>query len=76
MAYAFRMAGSGKEAAASKVTEAALKEANEKLGQWLLASPLKPDSPLRFAPSYQRWYDEWLQLELFRAEKAFLPGYR
>jgi hypothetical protein len=59
LAYAMRLAASGKEAEANPLAKQALDEAYEKLPQWLDAEPLKPDSPLRFAPTYQRWYADW-----------------
>jgi putative CocE/NonD family hydrolase len=34
-------------------------DAYGKLPQWLRAAPLKRTSPLRWTPSYQRWYTDW-----------------
>ena len=61
LSYAFRLASTGKEAQNDPVAAAALAEAyaDEKLAQWLFASPLKANSPLQWAPSYRRWYNDW-----------------
>jgi hypothetical protein len=54
-----RLAATGKEAAQNPLAKQALDEAYGKLPQWIDAEPLKADSPLRFAPSYLRWYADW-----------------
>src|SRR5262245_16992259 len=61
LAYAYRMAGSGKEAAANAATGASLKEASDKLGQWLLTWPHKATGPLGAAPSYAEWFQDWMK---------------
>jgi len=59
MAYCFRLAGSGHEAQQDAKAKAALQHAYGNLGQWLQAAPLKHTSPLRWTPSYRRWYADW-----------------
>ncbi len=59
MAYCFRLAASGHEAMQDAKVKAALDGAYEKLPEWLRAAPLKRTSPLRMAPTYQRWYTDW-----------------
>jgi putative CocE/NonD family hydrolase len=61
LAYVLRLASTGKEAQNDAAAAAALAEAyaDENLAQWLYAAPLKANSPLQWAPSYQRWYNDW-----------------
>ncbi|MFC1739815.1 CocE/NonD family hydrolase, partial [Planctomycetota bacterium] len=59
VAYTFGLASSGKEARADENVEAALDKAGDQLAEWLWAAPLKRNSPLQWAPSYQRWYQDW-----------------
>ena len=59
LAYCFRLASNGKEAAGDDQVRVSLEGAYENLAQWLLAAPLGRTSPLRWTPSYQRWYSDW-----------------
>jgi len=59
MVYCFRLATTGHEAEKDAKAKAALDDAYAKLPQWLWAAPLKRTSPLRWTPSYQRWYADW-----------------
>lgn len=71
MIYAFRMATTSKEALADATLKAALDEAYENVGEWVMRAPLKEGvSPLRLLPNYERWvldlfthgeYDEYWQ---------------
>jgi len=59
MAWCMGQARSGKEAQANPQSEAALRQAFAQLPDWLWAAPLRRQSPLRWAPSYERWYRDW-----------------
>ena len=64
MAYAFRLAYTGKSTTANKPSTGApglqgLNEAYGKLGDWLRAAPLKKNNPLAAAPDYAQWYADW-----------------
>ena len=59
MAYCLGLARAGKEANQDPVVAKALGNAFDQLPQWLWAHPWKRQSPLRWAPSYQRWYRDW-----------------
>ncbi len=59
MAWCFGSAASGKEANADARVAAALRDASARLPEWLLASPLGEQSPLRWTPTYERWYRDW-----------------
>ena len=71
MIYAFRMATTSKEALADATLKAALNEAYENVGEWVMRAPLKEGtSALRLLPNYERWvldlfthgeYDEYWQ---------------
>lgn len=63
--YALSMASSSKEALADPVVAAALKEANQQLGDWLRAYPLRNPSPLSLVPSYERFYKDWVEHPAF-----------
>ena len=64
--YGFRLAYTGKEARTWDAEEPedtpsglAVKRAYDRLGDWLMAAPLKSGSPLAWTPSYQKWYSDW-----------------
>lgn len=64
--YGFRLAYTGKEARTYDAEEPedtaaglAVKQAYDKLGDWLKAAPLKDNSPLAWTPSYRKWYADW-----------------
>ena len=57
--YCLRLAGSGKESMGDPNIAAALSKAYSQLPLWLLADPLKADSPLQWIPSYRKWYSDW-----------------
>ena len=59
MVYCVRLAATGKEAGSNPIARAALDDAYSMLPQWLTAAPLEGSSPLRHAPSYERWYFDW-----------------
>ena len=59
LAYAFRLAFTGKEARKDAKVAAALRRAYDRLPDWLRAAPLKSGSPLQWAPTYERWYADW-----------------
>jgi len=55
--YVFRMAISGKEAAADPSIRRALEEYLGDIHSWIRKLPLRPGAtPLALAPSYERWY--------------------
>ena len=56
LAYAFRLAFTGKEARKDAKVAAALRRAYDLLPDWLRAAPLKSGSPLQWTPTYERWY--------------------
>jgi hypothetical protein len=59
--YVFRMAREGHELAGDPVARAAFEEAWRDMRSWLQKLPLRPgQSPLRFAPSYERWFIDML----------------
>ena len=59
--YVFRMARQGHELADDPVKGAAFDQAWHDLRSWLQRLPLRPDlSPLRLAPSYERWFIDML----------------
>ena len=64
LAYALNMASSGKEAAASPaVAEALVKRWSAgEIEEWLWAYPHRTESqsPVALAPSYQKWYQNWI----------------
>ena len=66
--YVLRLAAEGHEAAADPAVEAAL-QANRQIEHSLRLmrlSPLTPGfSPLALAPSYDRWYQDWQNHELY-----------
>lgn len=66
--YALRLAAEGQEAAADPAVEAAL-QANRRIEHSLRLmrlSPLAPGfSPLALAPSYDAWYQDWQNHELY-----------
>ena len=69
--YAFSMASTSKEAQADPLLKAAFDEAAANIWEWVKAVPIREgESPLRLAPSYERWcldllthvcYDEYWQ---------------
>ena len=55
--YVFRMAISGKEAAADPQVRRALEDYLADIDNWIRKLPLRPGAtPLALAPSYERWY--------------------
>lgn len=55
--YVFRMAISGKEAAADPSIRRALEDYLAEIHTWIRKLPLRPGAtPLALAPSYERWY--------------------
>ena len=66
--YVLRLAAEGQEAAADPAVEAAL-QANRRIEHSLRLmrlSPLTPGfSPLALAPSYDQWYQDWQNHELY-----------
>lgn len=66
--YALRLAAEGQEAAADPAVEAAL-QANRRIEHSLRLmrlSPLAPGfSPLALAPSYDAWYQDWQNHEMY-----------
>lgn len=60
--YALRMARTSREAMADPVVKQALEKAHRDVAKWLKHTPPKPgQTPLRFAPSYERWVLDILQ---------------
>ena len=59
MAYCFWLASTGHEAEKNPATKTALETADNQLAAWLRRAPLKPTSPLRLTPTYERWYADW-----------------
>ena len=59
MAYSFRLAFSGKEARKDPKVAVAIQNGYDHLADWLLAAPLKSNSPLEWAPTYRQWYADW-----------------
>ena len=57
--YSFGLASTGKEARKDARIAAALGKGYDHLSDWLRVAPLKPSSPLQWAPTYQRWYADW-----------------
>lgn len=66
--YVFSLAANGKEAMANANVRAGLQSATRDGGAYRLMrlSPLQPGfSPLALAPSYDAWYQDWQQHELY-----------
>jgi putative CocE/NonD family hydrolase len=59
--YVFRMAREGHELAHNAVARAAFEQAWHDMQSWLQKLPIRPGhSPLRLAPSYERWFIDML----------------
>ena len=65
--YVLGLAASGREAVAKPRVEATLRESlREHAFRLMRSSPLAPDfSPLGLTPSYDRWYQDWQNHELY-----------
>jgi len=78
--YVFRMAISGKEAAADPSIRRALEEYLADIQKWIRKLPLRPGAtPLALAPSYERWYFDIATqgdyTELFQTPMTSLQDY-